>query len=108
MAALNRVLGPFSLIFGALTVLALVASGLLYVLLPELQQASTGMLAVAGVLAVFYVLSSLNGIRDALVGRQTRFGVNTLVMVVAFIGIVGLVNYLGTRIHHRFDTTASG
>ena len=42
-----------------------------------------------------------------LTGRQARYGGNALLMSVAFLLIVGMVNYLGTRHHQRWDTTES-
>lgn len=44
----------------------------------------------------------------ALTSRQTRRGSNTLIMVVAFIAIVGLLNFLASRYFYRWDLTESG
>ena len=45
-------------------------------------------------------------VKAALTGRQARYGGNAALMSVAFLLIVGLVNYLGTRHHKRWDVTA--
>lgn len=45
-------------------------------------------------------------VKAALTGRQARYGGNAVLMSVAFFLIVGLVNYLGTRHHKRWDVTA--
>ena len=44
--------------------------------------------------------------KDRLGKRSTRFGANALVMIVIVLGILVLINFLGTRHHRRFDTTA--
>ena len=38
--------------------------------------------------------------------RSTKFGANALTMIIIVLGILILINFLGTRHHHRFDTTA--
>lgn len=39
--------------------------------------------------------------------RSTQYGVNTLVTVVVFAGILGLINYVGARHHKRVDLTTN-
>jgi len=41
----------------------------------------------------------------ALTGRTARYGSNALVMSLAFLGILGLLNFIGNRQHQRFDLT---
>ena len=43
--------------------------------------------------------------KAALTGRQARYGGNAVLMSVAFLLILGLVNYLGSRHHYRWDVT---
>jgi ABC-type uncharacterized transport system involved in gliding motility auxiliary subunit len=38
--------------------------------------------------------------------RSTKFGVNALTMILIVLGILILINFLGTRHHRRLDTTA--
>jgi ABC-type uncharacterized transport system involved in gliding motility auxiliary subunit len=38
--------------------------------------------------------------------RSTKFGANALTMIIIVLGILVLINFLGARHHHRFDTTA--
>ncbi len=45
-------------------------------------------------------------IKNMLGKRSTRFGANALTMIVIVLGILILINFLGTRHHHRFDATA--
>jgi len=44
--------------------------------------------------------------RAVLTGRQVRYGGNAVVMSIAFVLILGLLNYLGARHHQRWDVTA--
>jgi ABC-type uncharacterized transport system involved in gliding motility auxiliary subunit len=44
--------------------------------------------------------------KGALAKRSTKFGANALAMVLIVLGLLILVNFLGARHHHRFDTTA--
>ena len=44
--------------------------------------------------------------KAALTGRQARYGSNAVVMSLAFLAILGLLNYLGARHPQRWDITA--
>ena len=64
-------------------------------------------LGAAGLLfAALSVLMAPAQIKAMLTGRQARYGGNALLMSVAFVMIVGLVNYLGVRHDQRWDVTA--
>jgi len=63
-----------------------------------------GVGVVAGAVAV--VLQPEPVVR-ALTGRRARYGSNAVVMTLAFVVIVGVVNYIGGRYHWRWDVTAS-
>lgn len=60
------------------------------------------------VLVLSYALLRPAELRAALTGRRARYGGNALVASLAFIGILGFVNYLGAQYHRRFDLTATG
>lgn len=64
--------------------------------------------AVGGVLVLSYGLLRPDEIRTALAGRRVRYGGNTLLASLAFVGILILLNVLTTRYHKRFDLTSSG
>jgi ABC-type uncharacterized transport system involved in gliding motility auxiliary subunit len=66
------------------------------------------LLAVGAALAVFWATGSLSTIRQAATGRATRTGASSLLAVVAFILILGLVNFLSTRYSTRWDLTRTG
>ena len=63
-----------------------------------------GLGVVAG--AVSIVLDPEPVVR-ALTGRRARYGSNAVVMSLAFVVIVAVVNYVGSRYHWRWDVTAS-
>ena len=61
--------------------------------------------AVGILLIALTVLVRPSEVKAALTGRQARYGGNALLMSVSFLMILGLVNYLGTRHHQRWDVT---
>ena len=65
-------------------------------------------LIVFGVVLVGLIgLIFLSTVFAAFISRTGRYGVNTLVMLVAFIGIVVVVNFFAFGNHSRIDTTAT-
>lgn len=57
-------------------------------------------------LVVASVLLRPSDVKAALLGRRVRYGSNAVFMSLAFLVIVGLVNYLGARHFKRWDVTA--
>src|SRR5574341_900202 len=68
-------------------------------------QISLGLVLVG--LAIFALLDP-DRVRMALTGRPARYGSNTLVMSLAFIGILVVINYLGYKNTVRKDLTEIG
>lgn len=66
-------------------------------------QISLGLIVIG--LAIFAILDP-SRVRQALTGRQARYGSNALVMILAFVGILVLVNYLVYKFPQRWDLTA--
>ncbi len=64
--------------------------------------------AIGLMLVLSYALLRPDELRAALTGRQARYGGNALVASLAFIGILGFINYLGAQYHRRFDLTETG
>jgi ABC-type uncharacterized transport system involved in gliding motility auxiliary subunit len=56
-------------------------------------------------LATFVALDP-GAIRATLTGRQARYGSNALILIVAFLGILVVVNYLAYKNTKRWDLTA--
>jgi len=64
-------------------------------------------LGIVGLLLVaITVLLQPAQVKAVLTGRQVRYGGNAVVMSIAFLLILGLLNYLGARHHQRWDVTA--
>ncbi len=64
---------------------------------------------VAGLLAlVAYFSAGLENLRTFLGERSTKYGTSAVLASVFFFGILGALNYLSTRYHHRFDLTEAG
>ncbi len=66
------------------------------------------LLALAGLGVVFFAVflfAKFSSVREAVTSRGARYGSNTLLITVAFIGIVALINFLAIRYNYRFDTT---
>jgi ABC-type uncharacterized transport system involved in gliding motility auxiliary subunit len=63
--------------------------------------------AAAGVLALIaYLSTGLENVREFLGERSTRYGTSTVLASVFFIAILGILNFLSYRYHHRFDLTS--
>lgn len=66
-----------------------------------------GVHALVGVLLlVAYFSTGIDSLRTFLGERSTRYGTNTVVASLIFIAILGVLNFLAYRHHHRFDLTS--
>lgn len=78
-----------------------------FLITKELDLVAEILLGVGLVLVAAYVLLRPGEVRQALTGRQARYGSNALVMSLAFLAILVLLNFLAGRHHLRADWTAS-
>ncbi len=101
-------LGLYSLVIGAVAVVATVVAILLLIFFPELQVPARGLVALALVLLLLFVAGAYSEVRTSVLSRQTRYGTNTGVMAFAFLAIAVLVNIVSAQNHHRADLTAGG
>lgn len=62
-----------------------------------------GLAGLFGVVA--YLSSGVDQVRDAVSQRSTRYGANAIAMSLAFLGVLGVVNYLAARSDRRVDLT---
>src|SRR3989304_5709 len=60
---------------------------------------------VGGIVILASLALKFGEIRTGLRGRSTRFGINSATSIFLFLGILGLVNYLGAKHQRRVDTT---
>jgi len=76
--------------------------------LPELASSVTGLLFLGLILLLLFLVGSLKRIKEILLSKKGWYGINTAVMIIVFIAIMVITNYLGATGHKRFDVTASG
>lgn len=98
----RRRLAPFVYGFG---ILAILAAGIRYLLVPQFDTWVQVMLAVGVVSLAAGVLLDPERVRRALSGRQARYGSNALLISLAFTGIVVVVNVLAYNNPKRLDMT---
>ncbi len=90
---------------GYVAVLAVFAAGSYYFVYRELNAVVEALLGMGAVALAFYLWGSRDSFLGAVTSRQARRGTNTLVMLAAFIAIVGLLNFLAARHTYRWDLT---
>ena len=104
---LARALGGLSTTFAGVGIAALILGVILLIFIRDLSLYSYIILAVGGVLVLASVAISFETVRLALTSRRGRYGTNTVIMVVAFVGIAGVVNFLAFENSARMDVTAT-
>jgi ABC-type uncharacterized transport system involved in gliding motility auxiliary subunit len=57
---------------------------------------------------IAYLSAGFEQLRGVVSERSTRYGANVLLGSVVFLAVLGLLNYISTRHHHRFDLTEQG
>ncbi|MCP4755469.1 MAG: GldG family protein [Proteobacteria bacterium] len=101
-------IASFRILAAIFGVIAYIFAVLVQFFLPELTESVFGLLILGSALLLFFILCSLREIKEFLIGKQGRYGINSTVMVIIFFGIVLLANYIGLLKHGRSDMTASG
>ena len=100
--------GYISFILASVGLVSVVAGGILYLLIDEIQIFSFIVVLIGVGLLVLALLLSPGRVLQALIGRRGRYGTNTLIMTAAFLFIAGLVNFLFfDLIEWRNDVTAT-
>jgi ABC-type uncharacterized transport system involved in gliding motility auxiliary subunit len=97
-------LAPLALI---VSLAAFFAAGGLFILRQQLDLAIKTSLAFIPAGIATAILLDPDGARKFLTGRQARYGSNTLITSLAFVGILVAVNYLGHQLTQRWDLTQS-
>jgi ABC-type uncharacterized transport system involved in gliding motility auxiliary subunit len=86
--------------------LVLIASAVIaYLIRKNWTNLQTGVLVAGAALVVVSLILKAGDIRAGLGRRSTKFGINSGVSVLLFIGVLALVNYLGDQHQKRFDVT---
>ena len=63
---------------------------------------------VGAALLIAYLAFGFEGFRSLLGQRSTRYGAGAAVYSLLFVVLVGILNFLGARYHHRWDVTEAG
>ena len=88
-------------------VVGLVTGGVLLGFVSSLSLYGIIVLAFGAVLVALVGVSYFSQVVAAFFSRTGRYGINTVIMVAAFIGLVVLINYVAFENHVRADTTAT-
>jgi ABC-type uncharacterized transport system involved in gliding motility auxiliary subunit len=100
----RRKLAPLALF---LSLAAFFTAGGLYIIRQQVDLSFKTCLAFIPAGIAIAILLDPDRARKFLTGRQARYGSNTLITSLAFIGILIAVNYLGHQLTHRWDVTQS-
>ena len=85
----------------------IVAGATLLAFVPAMRLYGGIALGIGAVLVLLVALSYFSRVVAAFFSRTGRYGVNTVIMTAAFIGLVALVNYVAFENNIRADTTAT-
>ncbi|MGH7789947.1 MAG: GldG family protein [Candidatus Binatia bacterium] len=98
-------------LIGLIGVIFLVFAGVAWALTGGINGIDAAYIAVhliGGIIAIIaYLSSGLENLRTFLGERSTRYGTSAVVASLIFIAILGIVNFLSYRHHHRFDLTSA-
>ena len=88
-------------------VVGLIAGAALLAFVGSLKLYGGIVLGIGAALVLLVAISYFSQVVAAFFSRTGRYGVNTVVMTAAFIGLVVLANYVAFENHFRADTTAT-
>ena len=97
----------WSFISAVVGVIGVTAGGIIFLTIDELSNFSVSVLIIGIALLALALVLSPRAVAMFLAGRRGRYGVNVLVMTMAFFAIAILVNFLLFRNTTRFDVTAT-
>ena len=102
-------LGGLSAGFTLAGIASLVLGAVLVVFLPDLDTYGFIVLIIGGVLLATAVFASYRTVSGAVTGRRGRYTTNTAIMVIAFVGIVAVANFVAfeNRADVRMDVTST-
>ncbi len=100
-------LGGLSTTFAAVGVFAIVVGVVLLIFLADLRFYGYIVLIAGGAALLLAMLISFQAVVEAITSRRGRYGTNTALMILAFVGIAAIVNFLAFENSARVDVTAS-
>ena len=107
LRAAAQSLEGLSTTFAVSGIVAVVLGLILLVLTEDLRLYSYILLGGGGVSLLLSMSISFQTVSQAVIGRRGRYSTNTAVMVVTFIGIVAVINFLAFENPSRKDVTAT-
>lgn len=96
-----------SLALGVVGAFVLVAGGVLYGVIPELRGWALALMLVGVASLVAFGVLGRNMIAQFVATRQGRYGLNTVILIVAVTVILGLLNFVSANVSSRIDVTAT-
>jgi ABC-type uncharacterized transport system involved in gliding motility auxiliary subunit len=88
-----------------LSLLAVITAAGLYIVYRTFNLAIQISLAVAVLGVAFWVLIDPDHVMELIKGRQVKYGSNSLIMTIAFIGIIVVINVIGYKYAPQWDLT---
>lgn len=90
---------------GAVGLAFLAAGGVRWIINQRVDQVVIATAVIGVILLIIALLSDPAALRGLVTGRRTLYSTNVVVSAVAFLAILGLINFLGTRYTKRIDLT---
>ena len=104
---LGRSLGSLSASVGLLGLLATTVGLIILITVSEFRIFSYAVLGIGMALLILALVTARRNVAQAVTGRRGRYGANTVLMTVAFIAIVGVLNFISYDNTARMDVTAT-
>jgi ABC-type uncharacterized transport system involved in gliding motility auxiliary subunit len=104
---IGRDLGALSFASVLLGILSVIVSLVLLVLVPGSRIFSYILLALGLALLVMGLVASRRRLAESVTGRQGRYGANTILMILAFLAIVAILNFVAFDNPARLDVTST-
>ncbi len=101
------VVEDIGLAVGGVGILAMLGGFILLVTVRLLDEWAWRLIGIGAVLTVLSLILAWRPLLTMFRARQGRYGLNTAVMVLALVGILGLLNYAAAQAPLRFDLTAA-
>ena len=86
-------------------VIALLAAGVVQLIFADLTLYALIVTGIGVVLLLAATVLSFDAVKEALIGRRGRYGLNTIIMVSAFLGLAVVANFVASQYARRFDVT---
>ena len=99
--------GYVSFVFASVGLVALAGGGISYLLIEQIRNFSLTVVMIGGVLLLLSLMLSVRQVMVAVLGIRGRYGANTLIMIITFLGILIMVNFVSFLNNTRFDVTAT-